>query len=253
MLYRAILIDDEQPARERLRSLLQNYMSTIKVIGEAQDGPDALKKIEGLKPDLLFLDIRLPEMDAFTLIEHFSYEPHIIFVTAFDSYAVKAFESAALDYLVKPVEPGRLASSIDRLQKSKNPISVRNAAEIAREKMYQEALTRIQIRTGNEIRFLPVQEIVFFEAEDYYSAVNTADGRYLIRYSLSELELRLIPEQFVRIHRSCIVNISRIKKLRATLKNGSQIILDTPHSEPLSVSRRYLKRVREILNGVVYF
>jgi two-component system LytT family response regulator len=248
MSYRTLIVDDEQAARGRLRSLLQKHSSVIEIIGEAEDGRDALEKIESMRPEVVFLDINLPFADAFTISEHITYDPHIIFVTAFDNYAIKAFECAALDYLLKPVEPERLVKTIERLCKVNTANPVRKTISELYERMNQAPITRIQVRTGNEIQFISINEIVCFEAEDYYCAVYTDQKKkHLIRISLNELEHTLPTDQFMRIHRKYIVSISHVKKIRSTAGATAQIILDNSLPISLPVSRNYVSKIREIL------
>lgn len=247
MIYRTLLVDDERPARERLRVLLENYNSVINIIGEACDGKEALTKIETMKPDVIFLDIRLPVMDAFSITERITYDPRIIFVTAYDKYAIKAFDCAALDYLLKPVDPERLAETVERLDKFRITSPLNLSMGKLLENLHQPPLTRIQVRTGNQISFIPIKDILFLEAEDYYSAIHTQKGKYLIRMSLHELEHRLPADQFLRIHRKYMVNFSHVKKMQRGLNSGTRIFIDKLDSEPLPVSRSHLSRVREIL------
>ncbi len=247
MVYRSLLVDDEQLARERLRSLLRKYSSVIQITGEACDGKGALAKIEASKPDVIFIDIHLPDMDAFSILERITYDPRIIFVTGYDKYAVKAFDCAALDYLLKPVVPERLAETIARLEKFRSARSLNQTMEKLLENLQQPPFTRIQVRIGNEVRFIPVKDIRFLEAEDYYSAIHTSEGKHLVRISLQELEHRLPAEQFIRVHRKYIVNLSNVIKIKRLLNSGGRIFLDKSNSAQLPVSRSHLSKVCAVL------
>lgn len=247
MIYRALLVDDEKSARDRLCSLLQNHSSMIDVSGEAEDGRDALRKIKDLRPDIIFLDINLPFLNGFEIADNLDYEPQIVFVTAFDSFALKAFEYAAVDYLVKPVEPDRLARTVERLCRD-------GSGKFSGEKMKkvfaglkQRSITRIQVRTGNEIRFIPVEEILRCEAEDYYSVLYTEKEKHLVRISLYELERTLPQERFIRIHRKYIINLSCVQKLKTRVGSGAFVCLDRKGLIQLPVSRSYVSGVRERL------
>jgi DNA-binding LytR/AlgR family response regulator len=247
MIYKSLLVDDELAARERLRLLLGNHSTVIRIIGEACDGIEALTKIEKMKPDVIFLDIRLPIIDAFSIAERITYNPRIIFVTAYDKYAVKAFDCAALDYLLKPVEPERLSETVERLKNFPITSPLNFSMEKLLENLHQPPLARIQVRIGDEIQFVNIDDVLYFEADDFYCNVFTLNCKHLIRMSLHELEHRLPEDKFIRIHRKYIVNLSKVKKLRGSIDGRARIILNEMSGIEFPVSRSYAPIVRRVL------
>lgn len=247
MIFRGLLVDDELPARERLRLLLKNHAAVITIIGEACDGKEALTKIEAMKPDVIFLDIRLPVIDGFSVAERLTYNPRIIFVTAYDKYAIKAFDCAALDYLLKPVDPERLSETVERLEMFRITSPLNMSMEKLLENLDQPPLTRIQVRIGDEIQFINIDDVFYFEADDFYCNVFTQNCKHLIRMSLHELEHRLPEDKFIRIHRKYIINIKEIKKLRGSINGCARIILNEISGIEFPVSRSYAPIVRRVL------
>lgn len=213
--YRTLLIDDEPLALDRLKRLLVPHSDIIDILDTAGNGLDAVEKIHHLKPDIIFLDIQMPECDGFQVLERLNTLPHVIFCTAYDEYALKAFETNAIDYLLKPVEPERLAKSIDKLQR------LTGDEKAHFEKQIQEFITqlrkpaskRIQVRVGDRIRLLHPKDIYFFKASDKYVEAHTFDQSYLLNQTLNQLELELTPFDFVRIHRSVLINLNHMEEI----------------------------------------
>ncbi len=222
---RVLIIDADRIARKRVREMLGDDPE-VELIGECESGEDALASIRTMSPDLIILDIHLPEIDGFSLLESIPNDrtPSVIFVTAFDRYALRAFEVSALDYLLKPFGPDRFRKAIRRAK-----------AQIRKEKGTEEKrdLGRIAIRTGKRVFFLKADEIDWIEAEGNSVRLHTGTQSHVIRASISSLESELDPEKFVRIHRSTIVNVDRVRWLepsthgnyRVTLHDGTQLIL----------------------------
>jgi two-component system LytT family response regulator len=222
---RLLIIDADRMARKGVREMLGDDPE-VEIIGECDTGEDALISIRTLSPDLLILDVHLPEIDGFSLLESIPGNriPAVIFVTAFDRYALRAFEVSALDYLLKPFDADRFHKAMRRAK-----------AQIRKEKGPEEKrdLGRIAIRTGKKVFFLKSDEIDWIEAEGNSVRLHTATQSHVIRASISSLELELDPEKFVRIHRSTIVNVDRVRWLepsthgnyRVTLHDGTQLIL----------------------------
>lgn len=235
---RTLLVDDEQPARERLRRLLEAERR-IEVVGEAEDGPEALEQIGVLEPDLVFLDIQMPGCDGLEVVASLPRpRPKIIFCTAFDEYAVDAFELQALDYLLKPINRARLATALERLE--------RPAAEEERESALdglQRAVpgrsSRFLARRGNRYFVIPRADVLGFVSADGLTRVQTAEHHYWMQPSLSELESRLAPESFFRVSRSAIVNLEAISEI-VPLPGGQGEIRLTNGLE-IEVSRRRFK------------
>lgn len=256
---RALIADDELLARSTLRLLLGGDPD-VDVVGESSSGADAIVKIRALAPDLVFLDIQMSNKTGFDVLAEIepAERPAIIFVTAFDTHALRAFEVQALDYLLKPFDDERFARALDR---AKTHIRQRRAHELARQIVAAfgqgppqapsagaaaapgpaaapRYLDRIAIKNGPNVSLLPAEQIDWIEAEDYYVQVHAGGEAHLLRESMRKMEAQLSPQRFVRIHRSVIVNIERVRKLR-TLSNGEySVVLKDGTELRLSRSRR---------------
>jgi two-component system LytT family response regulator len=235
---RTLIIEDEVPARE----ILQNYLKEIpeiEVVGEAHDGFSGIKAIAELKPDLIFLDIQMPKLTGFEMLELIDERPEIIFTTAYDQYALKAFELNAVDYLMKPFHKTRL---IDAVQKAaaklyQNTTNKPPVSQILAKKPENSApLTRIVVKKANAINIIPVDEIKYFAAEDDYVMIYHTAGKALKQQTMKYYEDNLSKEQFVRAHRSYIVKISEIKKIEPFGKDNHVAILNSGERIPISKS-----------------
>jgi two-component system LytT family response regulator len=248
MPIRALIADDEPLARKRLRRLLAAHPS-VEVVGEAADGPAAQKAIESLQPELVFLDIQMPGLSGLEVVSRLKHRPHIIFVTAHDEFAVRAFEERALDYLLKPVEPDRLARAVARIED--HPAIPSEDPRLAQ---LLEALSRarpeyrkIPVRQGAKILLVDVEKAVFFRAEDKYTVLYTVDGEHVLDRTIDELERTLDPESFLRIHRSVIVNINAVRDL-TTIEGGRFAVnLNDSRNSRVFASRSGVKLLRERL------
>ena len=235
---RTLIIEDEAPARELLQSYLQT-ISEIEVVGEAQDGFAGIKAIAELKPDLIFLDIQMPKLNGFEMLELIEERPEIIFTTAYDQFALKAFELNAIDYLMKPFHKERLFEAVqkaaEKLGKGTNnkpPLS-----EIfSRKAETYVPLSRIVVKKANSINIIPIDKIKYFAAEDDYVMIYHADGKALKQQTMKYYEDNLPKELFVRVHRSYIVKISEIQKIEAYGKDNHLAILNSGERIPVSKS-----------------
>ncbi len=245
---RAVIVDDEPLARKRLRALLAKH-ANIAIVGEAANGEEACDVIEALRPDLVFLDIQMPGLSGFEVLARLTRRPRIIFVTAHDEFAVKAFEEQALDYLLKPVEADRLSRALERLVDAP-PATVaddrldRLLASIAQTK---PVLRRIPVRRGARIALVDVLTAVFFRAEDKYTVLYTSDAEHVIDRTIDELEQALDPEHFLRIHRSAIVNVNFVRDLTAVEGGRFLVALTDARGSRLYASRTGAKTLRERL------
>lgn len=245
---RAVIADDEPLARRGVRQLLERHCD-FAVIAEARTGRETIRIVDELKPDLLFLDIQMRDLDGFEVLRELDSEriPAIVFVTAYDQFAVQAFDACAFDYLVKPLKEARFAQTLDRvrerLQSAKaGDLSRRLAALLAeREKEHTKHQLLVQTPTG-QLMF-DADEIDWIEADDYYAAIHTRGSRHLIRESLNSLEKRLGSTSFVRTHRAAIVNIQRLREWRCV--NGETLVVLTNGAQ-VPVSRRNQARVKAL-------
>jgi DNA-binding LytR/AlgR family response regulator len=247
MAMRTLIVDDEAPARERLKRYLAN-LEGVELIGEAKDGVQAVEMIESQSPDLVFLDIQMPGLDGFGVVEALEDPPAIIFVTAYDQYAIRAFEVHALDYLLKPFSRERLAKAIHRARKALAEgqdlsAQLRPLLEgLAAEGRY---LTRLAVHDRDRIRVLEAEEVDWIGVKDEQVLVHVGDQAYPIRRTLTELEARLNPRQFFRAHRSAIVNLGRVQEVIPWFK-GSHILRLTTGAE-VDLSRVQARALRKIL------
>jgi len=244
---RTLIVDDEAPARERLKRYLAN-LEGVEVIGEAKDGVQAVQMIEAQSPELVLLDIQMPGLDGFGVVEALEDPPAIIFVTAYDQYAIRAFEVHALDYLLKPFSRERLAKAIRRAREALAEgqdlsAQLRPLLEgLAADGQY---LTRLAVRDRESIRVLDVDEVDWIGIEDEQVMVHVGDQAYPVRRTLTELEARLDPKRFFRAHRSALVNLDRVQEITPWFK-GSHILRLTTGAE-VDLSRAQSRILRKIL------
>ncbi len=245
-LIRVLLVDDESLAREMLREMLQDDPQ-VTIVGESCNGREALEAIRAHSPDLIFLDVQMPELGGFEVLEALGKEiPQVIFVTAYDQYAVRAFEVHALDYLLKPFDQERFDISWQRakaqiLRDRDGGTDQRILALLEEMKAGNKYLERLVIKASGRIYFLETAEIDWIEAEGNYVSVHSAKKSHLLRETISSLEAQLDPKKFVRIHRSSIVRIDRIQELqpwfhgeyRIILQDGTQLTLSRNHRDKL--------------------
>ena len=240
MSVKVVIVDDEPLARERIRELLAGR-DELRVVGEGRDGEEALRVIREVSPDLVFLDVQMPGVDGFELLSLLepAETPAVVFVTAYDDFAVRAFEVNALDYLVKPFNRARFDAALARA------LSRLRAPEPKQLRAVMRPLTRFVVRSGEAISFVRPADVTWLESAGNYVRLHTAGGSHLMRGTIRDVEERLDPEQFVRVHRSTIVNLDAIDKLEPhfhgefviTLRDGTRV----------TSSRTYSGRLREVL------
>jgi two-component system, LytTR family, response regulator len=250
-LIRVLLVDDEPLARGMLREMLQTD-SQVSIVGEAANGREAVEAIRALNPDLIFLDVQMPALGGFEVLEALSNGqiPHVIFVTAFDQYAVRAFEVHALDYLLKPFDQERFDISWQRakaqiVRDRNGGMDQRILALLEELKAGSRYLERLVIKSGGRIYFLETNDIDWIEAEGNYVSVHSAKKTHLLRETISSLETQLDPRKFVRIHRSSIVRIDRIQELQPWFHGEYRVILQG--GTQLTLSRNYREKLHEAL------
>jgi two-component system, LytTR family, response regulator len=250
-----ILIDDEPLALSRLRRLLTAHADTFTIIGEAANGAEGLVLVEDKRPDVIFLDIEMPLLNGFEMLGRLSYMPLVVFATAYDQYAIRAFEENSVDYLLKPIEADRLARTVQKinaLRGSVQPINVpnpytENLARLLEQMKPKRDLFSISVKTGDKIRLIPLADIAFFEAEEKYVFVATTDGqKFLTSYTLTVLEEKL-PAPFVRISRSAIVNSHRIREFQKHFDGKFVLTLTDSKQTRLTTGSTYAEAVRALL------
>jgi two-component system LytT family response regulator len=247
MSMRTLIVDDEAPARERLKRLLAD-IEGVELIGEAEGGIQAVEMIERERPDLVLLDIQMPGLDGFGVIEALEDPPLVIFVTAYDEYAIRAFEVNALDYLLKPFSRERLEKAVRRAQEAlteEQDFAMRLGPLLESLATQGRYLTRLAVRDRDRIRVLDVDEMDWIGVEDEQVMVHVGDRAYLIRRTLTELESRLDPAHFFRAHRSAIVNLSRVKEVIPWFKGSHKLRLTT--GAEVELSRARARALRKIL------
>jgi two-component system LytT family response regulator len=235
-MIKAIVVDDEPLARQSLILTLQD-LGGVQVIGECENGFEAVKSIRKLKPDLVFLDIQMPKLSGFDVIELMENDmPPVIFVTAYDEYALKAFEANAVDYLMKPVNPARLKSAMQKIPQAgpANNLAVQEMME--RRSAESIMLQRLLIREGSEVYILEYQEIEFVQAQGDYMLIHANGKDYLKGDTMDQLQKRLPAEQFKRVHRSYLINIDCLKKIEPYSRDDKMAILKSGKEIPISRS-----------------
>ena len=245
---KTLIIDDEAPAREIIKKYLED-LAYINVVGECSDGFSGLKTIISLKPDLVFLDIQMPMLTGIELLEVMTEKPEIIFTTAYDQFAIKAFELNAVDYLLKPFSKKRfLEAVLKAVEKIKSTVYDRQPANqlLALSPESGTPVTRVVVRKGNTINFIPVKEIKYLEAQDDYVMIHYTNGKALKQQTMRFYENNLPKTDFVRIHRSYIVRVEEIKRIEPYGKDNHIAILQS--GDKLPISRSGYKQIKEDLN-----
>lgn len=232
-----VIVDDEPHARQSLANALASYPE-IEIVGMAENGVQAVKAVHELKPQLLFLDIQMPKLDGFDVLELLGDQtPYVIFVTAYDEYAVKAFEANAVDYLMKPLDPARLRQAVIRIAEriaAQQPESFGHLLQDPEREA--ELLQRILVRDGSEVHVLAVNTVCYIEAADDYVAIQTEAGTHIKLDRLNNLEAKLDPRQFCRIHRSYLLNVNYLARIETETKDTKLAILTNGKELPISRS-----------------
>lgn len=234
---KALIIDDERLARKELCTLLEQH-DGIAVVGEAANADEAEQRITELKPDLLFLDINMPGRDGFQLLEALEQVPHVIFVTAYDEHALRAFEVNALDYLMKPIDPARLEAAISKLPKPKE-------SDVP-ERQVLGLEDQIFLKDGEKCWFVALKDIRLFESEGNYVRVKFNDQKPLVLRSLNKLEEKLDPHVFFRANRKHILNLRYVESIQTWFSGGLNVKLKS--GEEIEVSRRQTARFKELMS-----
>ncbi|MCX6319243.1 MAG: response regulator [Bacteroidetes bacterium] len=247
-LFKALVIDDEPAARRLMKSLLLEHSDVVEVVGEAGNGREAIEKIETLKPDVIFLDIQMPDLTGFEVVDQLKEKPNIIFTTAYEQYAIKAFETFSIDYLLKPIKEERLEQSIAKLRqfgRHTQQVDVAGLQEIIRQIQAPQKATALPIKTGDRINLIRFENISYLEASDKYVYIYTLDGlKHLTDQSLSSLITKL-PAPFFRIQKSYIINKDRIKEMHRHFNGRYIFTLEDKNSTRLTSGRTYHDAIRD--------
>ncbi len=234
---RAVIVEDEDPARALLREYLASHPD-VTIVGECANGLEAVRVITELAPDLVLLDVQMPKLDGFEVLELLEHPPAVVFVTAFDEYALKAFDVHAVDYVLKPVGRERLASALDRVRERlrASAPAVPAAALAAAARPPDRFLERVVVKDGPNVHVIPVSRIDWIEGQDDYVAIH-AEGRALLKnQTLAAIEAGLDPGRFVRIHRSIVLNIDRLARIELYAKDSRVAVLKDGKQLPMSRS-----------------
>lgn len=248
--YTALIIDDEPPARARLHKLLESFPETFRVIDEAKNGTEAVEKINQLQPDVIFLDIEMPGLNGFEVLERLEKIPIVIFCTAFDQYSLKAFETNSIDYLLKPVRLERLQQTVEKLSNFKSNLSSAAILAVLKEFYHQKEekkMTSITVKKGDKLIFVKLEEVTHFEADEKYVSVHTNKEVHLIEQSLSQLGLKL-PENFLQVHRSVIINTNYIAEVQKYFNSRFLIRLANSKKTSITSGRSYNTVIKKWMN-----
>ncbi|MEQ1585648.1 MAG: LytTR family transcriptional regulator DNA-binding domain-containing protein [Cyclobacteriaceae bacterium] len=240
-----LIIDDEKLARELLREFLETFPQ-IEIIGECNKGTDAVEQINKLKPDMIFLDVQMPGMNGFDVLDEIEHEPYVIFTTAYDQYAIKAFERNAVDYLLKPLDQERFKLAVDRALKRKK-MEEGNLEDLLGSLRTVPPRTtydsHIFVQKSEKLFNLPVEEIIYLEASGDYTVISTKNDQFVSSSGIGKLEEIMNPDTFIRVHRSTIVNVNFLKEIERHFNGGMVVKMQNGKSFP--VSRTYAKLIRK--------
>lgn len=246
---KTIIIDDEPLARLRLQKLISEYPGKFEIVGEAENGEEAVEKIGLLKPDLLFLDIQMPGLNGFEVLKQLDYSPKVIFCTAFDEYALQAFDSYCIDYLVKPLTKERFAKTVEKLNQfngNENQINLQQLIQQFSTGTKKTEATTLPVKVGDRVIFVRLDEVSYFIADEKYVSVVTKHARtHILDSSLKKLEDKL-PSWFIRVHKSFLVNKNLIKEIHKHFNNRFVMILDDYNQSKITSGRNYYQSIKDL-------
>ncbi|WMI64336.1 LytTR family DNA-binding domain-containing protein [Aestuariibaculum sp. YM273] len=247
-MFRTIIIDDEPPARLRLKKLLSHFSNDIVIIAEAQSGVEAQELINTLKPDLIFLDIEMPGLTGFQLLEKLTHMPMVVFCTAYDQYSLQAFETNSVDYLVKPVRLERLEKTIEKLKRFRTtPYETHQLLDLVKtltEKKDEKVMTSLTVKKDEKLMFIKLEDVTYFESDERYVSVHTSKGKFLTEQSLTKLEDKL-PDYFLRVHRSIIINTEHVEEVQKYFNSRYTIKLNNKGLSQITSGRSYLQAIKD--------
>jgi two-component system LytT family response regulator len=248
--YSALVIDDEYPARLMIKDLAVNHKDTIDIIAEAKNGREAIQLINELRPDVIFLDVTMPDISGFDVLSKIDHQPFVIFTTAYEQYAMKAFETNSVDYLIKPIEESRFARSIQKLQRfsgTSDQVDLAQLKIIFSELKQPKKATALPIKKGDKIILLKLEDVIYLEAKEKYVFVVTQDNKeHLSDTRLSEFE-ELLPANFIRVQKSFIINKDRIVEIHKHFGNRLILTMDTKNRTRITSGITYIEQIRNDL------
>jgi two-component system LytT family response regulator len=244
-----LIVEDEELARNLLRSYLAGHPD-IEIIGECENGFDGVKAINDKKPDLVFLDIQMPKITGFEMLELLDHKPQIIFTTAYDQYALKAFELNAVDYLLKPFSKERMLKAIEKVVHhiQQEETNVDKLEELSNFRPGEAFIDRVVVKDRHKIHIITVDKIRYIESLDDYVMIYTQDGRHMKQKTMKYFETYLDPKNFIRIHRSFIVQVDNIAEIQQYEKEAYVVILKDKDKTRLKVSKTGYKKIKEVLH-----
>lgn len=245
-MVRALIVDDEKLARDRLNGFLKN-MTGLEVTGQASNGVEAVSLIETEKPDLVFLDVQMPGLDGFGVLNAIKHRPQVIFATAFDEYAIRAFDVQAVDYLLKPISRSRLGEAVRRVEArlaDQTPGPDLSALLRALETKDRRYVAQVPVHKGKQILVLPIEDVYRFEVEYRLVYAYTASDRYMTSFTLKDLEERLDPEVFFRAHKSRLVNLNHVRAIVPWFGGRFKLVMRNPESSEVELSRAQARVLR---------
>lgn len=243
-MYKVILIDDEPLARQLVSTFLKAY-SNIEIVAECGDGFEGFKAIQETAPNLIFLDVQMPKVNGFEMLELLDNPPAVIFTTAFDEYAMKAFEAHAIDYLLKPISRERFDKAIQKWLQQASATTPQNIDPLLQTNLYDGYQHRIVVKDNGLIRIIPASDIHFIEANDDYVKIVTNEGSYLKKNTLGHIEQSLDPQQFVRVHRSYLVPVTQLSRIEPYEKESHIALLQC--GAKVLVSKSGMSRLKSLL------
>ncbi len=245
-MIKTLLIDDEPLARSIISEYLESYPE-IELVAECGDGFEGAKAIQHHQPDLIFLDVQMPKINGFEMLELLDEQPAVIFTTAFDEHAIKAFEKHAVDYLLKPISKNRFDQAMKKfLEQNERPAKQKATHALLEEKESEpEQIERIVVKTGNKIQVIPVHTVICFAADDDYVQIHTAENQYLKNKTMNYFEKHLDPDLFVRVHRSYIIRVDTLQRLEPYEKDSQVAILS--NKMRVNVSKAGYARLKQVL------
>jgi len=247
-----LVVDDEELARLRLQSLIRDYPETFELVGEAENGEEAIEKLNRMRPALLFLDIHMPAINGFDVLKGLEYTPTVIFCTAFDEFALKAFETHCVDYLVKPLTKERFAKTVEKIDQlvgeTGTTTNLNKLIEQFNQEYRKHEATSIPVKVGDRVVFVRLDEVSYFQADEKYVTMVTKHAKsYIMDGSLKKLEEKL-PAYFLRVHKSYLLNKNLLKEVKKHFNNRFVLVLDDYSQSKILSGRSYYQAIREMLD-----